>query len=68
MFHFMPKPRPPANTGRETDGHAVDSSAMVCVSGYSRPTAMLSCLRNSIASRSSLPPYAFGTHSPGWRP
>ena len=26
MFHFMPKPRPPTYDGRETIGHAVDSS------------------------------------------
>ena len=38
MFHFMEKPRPPANTGRDTCGHDVDSSAMVRVSGKSRPT------------------------------
>src|SRR6185437_8508269 len=32
MFHFRPKPRPPRYVGRDTIGHAVDSSAMVCVS------------------------------------
>jgi hypothetical protein len=56
MFHFIEKPRPPANTGRDTLGHEVDSSAMVRVSGKSRPTATFSCFRNSIASRFSLPP------------
>ena len=33
MFHFMPKPSPPRNTGRVTMGQSVDSSAMVCTSG-----------------------------------
>jgi len=31
--HFMPKPRPPRYVGRDTIGHDVDSSAIVCVSG-----------------------------------
>jgi len=62
MFHFIQKPRPPACAGRDTDGHAVDSSAMVRVSGKSRPTAMFRCFRNSMASRFSLPPYALGIH------
>ena len=33
------------NTGRETCGHAVDSSAMVCVSGKSRPDAHVELLQ-----------------------
>jgi hypothetical protein len=36
MFHFMPKPRPPIDVGLDTIGQAVDSSAMVTVSGCSR--------------------------------
>jgi 1,4-alpha-glucan branching enzyme len=40
----------------DTLGHDVDSSAMLRASGCSRPMAMFSCLRNSIASRFSLPP------------
>ena len=27
MFHLKPKPSPPESVGRETPGHAVDSSA-----------------------------------------
>jgi hypothetical protein len=35
MSHFMPKPRPPTYTGRDTAGHDVDSSAIVWTSGNS---------------------------------
>ena len=31
MFHLYPKPSPPQSTGRDTIGHAVDSSAAVLV-------------------------------------
>lgn len=36
MFHLNPKPSPPRCTGRETPGHAVDSSATVTMPGASR--------------------------------
>jgi hypothetical protein len=56
MFHFMPKPSPPRYVGRDTIGQAVDSSAIVIVSGWSRYTASLSVRRNDTASRFSRPP------------
>ena len=36
MFHFMPKPRPPALVGFETPGHEVDSSAIMMTPGCLR--------------------------------
>ena len=67
MFHLKPKPSPPVEVGRETPGHAVDSSAAMITPGtWPWVTAFSSC-RKAIASRSSLPPYSFGIHSPGAR-
>ena len=67
MFHLKPKPSPPRYVGRETPGQAVDSSAAEITPG-SRPwMTSLNSFRNSTASRSSLPPYSFGTHSPSSR-
>ena len=53
--------------GRDTIGHAVDSSAYVCMSGKARYTSSFSSRRNRIASRFSRPPNSFGIHSPGLR-
>src|SRR5207248_2412725 len=36
MSHLSPNPRPPVLVGRLTCDQAVDSSAYVCTSGYSR--------------------------------
>ena len=67
MFHLKPKPSPPRYVGRETPGQAVDSSAAEITPG-SRPwTTSLYSLRNATASRFSLPPNWFGTHSPSSR-
>ena len=67
MFHLRLKPRPPMYGGRDTCGHAVDSSAIVRTPGHSVCTTSFMRCRNEIASRFSRPPYWFGTHSPGWR-
>ena len=67
MFHLSPKPSPPLSTGRETPGQAVDSSAAISTPGWRAWATVFSSFRNAIASRSSLPPCSFGTHSPGFR-
>ena len=68
MFHLKPKPSPPRYVGRETPGHAVDSSAAEMTPGLARVAATsFSSFRNAIASRFSRPPYSFGTHSPALR-
>ena len=67
MFHLKPKPRPPACVGRDTAGHAVDSSAIVMAPGWRPYTASFSLRRNAMASRFSLPPWRFGSHSPALR-
>src|SRR4029453_14089651 len=67
MFHLNPKPSPPRSTGRDTLGQAVDSPATATPSGGPRQPTGLKSLRNRTASRSSLPPYSFGTHSPSLR-
>ncbi len=36
MSHLRPKPRPPISIGRDTIGHAVDSSAIIWTSGWVR--------------------------------
>ena len=51
--HFMSNPRPPIYVGRETSGHAVDSSAIVTTPGCSSWMASLSARTNSTASRFS---------------
>jgi hypothetical protein len=63
MFHLRSKPRPPWSVGRETAGHAVDSSAAIRAPGSWAWTTSFSSRRNEMASRSSRPPYSFGTHS-----
>ena len=67
MFHLKPNPSPPSEAGRETPGQAVDSSAAMITPGACPWVTVLSSRRNAIASKSSLPPYWFGTHSPGAR-
>ena len=67
MFHLKPKPSPPRYVGRDTPGHAVDSSASERTPGSWAWASSLSSLRNETASRSSRPPNAFGTHSPSFR-
>ncbi len=56
MFHFIVKPSPPASTGRETIGQAVDSSAIVTAPGKRPCTKVFMSRRKSIASRFSRPP------------
>ena len=41
MFHLKVKPSPPSRTGRETPGHAVDSSAAVMQPGSSARIALV---------------------------
>ncbi len=62
MFHFLPKPRPPASTGALTPENAVDSSAIMCTPGCTRYTVAFTSRRKSIASRLWLPPCTFGSH------
>ena len=65
MFHLKPKPSPPRYVGRETPGHAVDSSAAVITPGSRAVHELVQLLAGTrSASRSSLPPNSFGTHSP----
>src|SRR5688572_7201987 len=64
IIHFMPKPKPPMNVGRETIGKLVLSSAIVCTSGKALYTASLKSFKKLIVSKFSLPPYIFGSHSP----
>ncbi len=64
MSHLRPNPSPPRYRGRETIGHEVDSSAMVCTSGNSLYTRSFSSRRKDTASRFSRPPCALGIHSP----
>ena len=66
-FHLKPKPSPPRYVGRDTPGHAVDSSAAEITPGSCAYSVSFSCFRNATASRSSRPPYSFGTHSPSLR-
>ena len=72
MFHFRLKPRPPSSpplsTGWETRGQAVDSSAIIITSLWALKMWVLSCWRNSTASRFSCPPNTLGTHWPSCRP
>src|SRR5712692_4437472 len=69
MFHLYPKPSPPQSTGRDTMGHAVDSSAMVVARGCCRNTSVLNFRMKSMASRFSRPPKRFGIRPPGgWIP
>src|SRR3979411_2947867 len=56
MFHFILKPKPPKYVGRETLGHAVDSSAIVRMPGKRSKVISFSRLRKSTASRFSRPP------------
>ena len=56
MFHLKPKPSPPRYVGRDTPGHAVDSSAAVMTPGSRAYTSSFSSFRNATASRSSRPP------------
>ena len=63
----MSKPSPPMLVGRETNGQAVDSSAIIRTPGNSAWTRSLSRRKKAIASRFSRPPYSLGTHSPGLR-
>ena len=58
---------PNAYGGRETDGNAVDSSAIVIEPGCSPWVSAFSSRMKSIASRFSRPPNLFGTHCPSWR-
>ena len=67
MFHLKPNPSPPRYVGRETPGHAVDSSAAEITPGSRAWMTSLNSFRNPTASMSSLPPYSFGTHSPSLR-
>ena len=67
MFHLKPKPSPPTYVGRDTPGHAVDSSAAEITPGSRACTSSFNSFRNATASRSSRPPNAFGTHSPALR-
>ena len=67
MFHLKPKPSPPTYVGRETPGHAVDSSAAEMTPGSRAWSTSLSSLRKDTASRSSRPPNWLGTHSPALR-
>jgi hypothetical protein len=64
MSHFMPKPRPPMYVGRDTMGQAVDSSAIVWVSGKLPYASLFSARRNWMAPRFSRPPNSLGIHSP----
>ncbi|MND07213.1 hypothetical protein D3C83_290530 [compost metagenome] len=56
------KPKPPPYVGRETCGHAVDSSATVIVPGHMPWVTSFKRFKNAMASRFSLPPYWFGDH------
>src|SRR5438552_18145882 len=67
MFHLKPKPSPPRYVGRETPGHAVDSSAELITPGSRPYSVSFISFRNETESRSSLPPNMFGTHSPALR-
>ena len=67
MFHLKPKPSPPRYVGRDTPGHAVDSSALEITPGSRAYSTSFSSFRNATASRSSRPPNSFGNHSPGLR-
>ena len=53
--------------GRDTNGHDVDSSAIISASGNSACTRSLSRRKKAIASRFSRPPNSLGAHSPGPR-
>ena len=67
MFHLKPKPSPPRYVGRETPGHAVDSSAAETIPASRPYSVSFISLRKATESRSSLPPNMFGTHSPALR-
>ncbi len=67
MFHLNVKPSPPPSVGRDTPAQAVDSSAIIATPGCAVCTTAFSSCRNDTASRSSLPPKRFGTHSPASR-
>ena len=56
MFHFMPKPMPPAKVGAVMPGHAVDSSAIIMTPGLFLYAVAVASLRKSMASRFSRPP------------
>lgn len=56
MFHFMPKPMPPAEVGAVMPGHAVDSSAITMTPGLFLYAVAVASLRKSMASRFSRPP------------
>jgi hypothetical protein len=46
MFHLKPKPSPPTYVGRDTPGHAVDSSAAEITPGSRAKSASFNSLRN----------------------
>lgn len=64
IFHFRLKPRPSSSGDPVTFGHAVDSSAIITAPLFRPRTTEFKCLKKSIASRFSLPPYLFATHCP----
>src|SRR6185369_1238577 len=67
MSHFNPNPSPPRYVGRDTIGHAVDSSAMVWIAGNAWYASRFIRCRKLMASRFSRPPNLFGIHSPSFR-
>ena len=68
IFHLNSKPSPSSSAGFVTFGHAVDSSAITIAFGNCLEITEFKCLKNSIASRFSCPPYLFGTQHPGLFP
>ena len=51
MFHLKLKPSPPEDTGFVIIGQAVDSSAIMSISGNSAKTAVFSFWKNAMASK-----------------
>src|SRR4030088_2913837 len=64
MFHLWLKPNPPAEAGRVTPPHAVDSSATIVTPGCCSATVALTSRRKSMASMFSRPPYWVGAPLP----